>query len=146
MRVAVVVSGYHRDITHSMRDAAVRKFVDCGGSTDAARVVAAPGAFERTPIALACARRDDVDAVIALGCIITGETAHDEYIAAAVANGLTEVMLKTGKPVAFGVLTCRTIEQAVARSGGRLGNKGEDAMVAALETTSTLRAIGDAGA
>ena len=85
--------------------------------------------------------RGDFDAVVALGCIISGETDHDRHIASAVATGLTMITVDTSVPVAFGVLTCRTLEQALARAGGDRGNKGAEAMAAAIETARTLRGL-----
>ncbi|MHC5026495.1 MAG: 6,7-dimethyl-8-ribityllumazine synthase [Planctomycetota bacterium] len=142
MRVAVVVSDYHADVTHAMRDAALELFTASGGAAGDIHVIVAPGAFELALLALACARRDDIDAVVTLGCILTGETTHDRHLAAALAQGLTNVMLETGKAVAFGVLTCQTIQQARARAGGSVGNKGEEAMAAAIHATAALRTIG----
>jgi 6,7-dimethyl-8-ribityllumazine synthase len=117
--------------------------------------VDAPGSFELVAIAHALASRADVDAVVCLGCVITGETTHDRYICEAVANGFADITARTGKPVAFGVLTCQTVEQAVVRSGGgdgarssvgkgsnvSKGNKGEEAMHAALIAARAVERI-----
>jgi 6,7-dimethyl-8-ribityllumazine synthase len=151
LRLAVVVSRYHREITESMCAAAVDAFVRCGGDRRNLHIVDAAGSFELTALARALAHsrtrtgRAAVDAIVALGCIITGETTHDQHIASAVANGLTGITVQTGMPVAFGVLTCQSIEQAKARSTDAIGrggvNKGAEAMLAALQTAATIRAI-----
>lgn len=86
----------------------------------------------------------EVDALVALGCIITGETTHDQYIAHAVSDGLMRLSVSYGTPVALGVLTCQTLEQARQRAGGSRGNKGAEAMTAALDAASTIHAIREA--
>ncbi len=112
-----------------------------GGEQDDLEVAEVPGAFELIAAASAFAKRGDIDAVVALGCIITGETTHDQYIAHAVASGIAQSIVETGVPIAFGVLTCQTLEQAAERAGGCKGNKGEEAMLAAIESARALEAI-----
>ena len=90
-------------------------------------------------VAQVVAARGDVDAVVALGCVLTGETSHDRYISDAVAHGLMQVALRHSMPVTFGVLTCVTIEQARARAGGSKGNKGGEAMDAAVDAALAIR-------
>lgn len=141
LRIAIAVSLYHEQITLAMRDAAVEQFAAAGGLDDDLCVVMVPGAFELTAAANALAKRDDIDAVVALGCIISGETNHDQYIANAVAQGLTMITVQTGVPVAFGVLTCQSLEQAQARAGGDKGNKGAAAMIAAIKTVRTIQSL-----
>lgn len=85
-----------------------------------------------------------VDAVVALGCVITGETTHDQHIAHAVSDALMRLSVSFGTPVAFGVLTCQSIEQARQRAGGSRGNKGAEAMMAAIDAASTIHAIREA--
>ncbi|MCP3904041.1 MAG: 6,7-dimethyl-8-ribityllumazine synthase [Planctomycetes bacterium] len=145
LSIAVVVSRYHRDITAALLDGAVETYTAAGGAVDDLLTVAAPGAFELTALTQALARRPDVDGIVALGCIIRGETTHDQYLAQAVANGLTRVTLDTGKPVAFGVLTCQTLHQARDRAGGVNGNKGEEAMAAAIEAIRSVRSVSESG-
>ncbi len=148
-RVAIVCSQYNRSITHAMRDAAVREYARRGGRGAAIVHVAAPGSFELPFLAMAAASSGLVEGVVAIGCIIKGETSHDRVIADAVANGLTSVGLTTGVPVSLGVLTVDSVEQAVARSGGRGGddgtNKGREAMAALLDTLDSARGIGRGG-
>jgi 6,7-dimethyl-8-ribityllumazine synthase len=146
LRIGIAVSRYHAPITEALRDAAVQAFLDAGGKRDDLLIVEAPGAYELVAICNALARRphtqDDLDAVVALGCVITGETRHDEYICNAVSTGLAQITIETGVPVSFGVLTCGTMEQAMARASGDKGNKGAEAMTAAIETVHAIRAIG----
>lgn len=141
LRVALVVSRYHARITDALCVAATECFQSAGGRVDDLEIVHTPGAFELTVVCRAQAVRGDFDAVVALGCIISGETDHDRYIASAVATGLTMITVDTSVPVAFGVLTCRTLEQALARAGGDRGNKGAEAMAAAIETARTLQGL-----
>ena len=128
-------------ITTALRAGAVKQFTDAQGVEADLRVVPAPGTFELTAVCKALINGGGLDAVVALGCVISGETTHDTYIATAVAHGLTELTLATGVPVTFGVLTCQTIDQARARAGGPRGNKGAEAMAAAIETTVILKSL-----
>ncbi len=141
--VAVVVSRYNASVTDRLLDGAVR---ECRARTGSKPVVFdAPGAFELPILCMAAAMRGEYSGVLALGCIVKGDTEHDRYIAHAVAHGITEVMLATGVPVAFGVLTVNTPAQARDRAGGKKGNKGREAMGALLDTIATLRSISGEG-
>lgn len=125
---------------------ATTEFMRLGGAPDDLVIVRVPGAFELTVAALAMARASSgrpVDAVVALGCLIRGETAHDRVIADAVAQGLIRVSLETGVPTLFGVLTVETFEQAEARAGGVAGNKGAEAMASAVEIVRALTGFSD---
>ena len=144
-RVGVIVSRYHQRITDALREAAVETFIRAGGAEDDLLIAHASGAFEIPVLAKAMLERGDLDAIVALGCIITGETPHDRYIAQAVSSALTALTIEHGTPIAFGVLTCQTMAQAKARSGGPEGNKGEEAMIAAIEAVNTLHAIRQRG-
>jgi 6,7-dimethyl-8-ribityllumazine synthase len=147
LRIAVVTSSYHAELTDRLRDGAVAAFHQAGGQPDRLQCLSVPGAFELTAVCrgLVIDRGSRTpDAVVALGCVITGETRHDEYIIAAVANGLTSLIVETGVPIAFGLLTCSTMDQAVARAGGDKGHKGEEAMRAAIRTAHVVRGL-DAG-
>jgi 6,7-dimethyl-8-ribityllumazine synthase len=141
MRLGLIVSRYHEEITSALRNAAVEAFTNAGGSEDDLLIVASPGAFELPMLAAGLLDRKDIDGVAALGCVVRGETSHDQHIASAVSQGLMQLALKTGKPAAFGVITCSTLAQAKARSGGGHGNKGEEAVHAVVETVAALRAI-----
>ena len=140
LRIGLAVSRYHAEITDAMRAAAVRQFIDAGGAEKDLRIVDVPGAFELTAVCRALAARGDLDAIVAIGCIISGQTTHDRYIASAVAQGLTMITVQTGVPIAFGVLTCQGPEQARARASAKR-NKGAEAMAAAIETCRAVRAV-----
>jgi 6,7-dimethyl-8-ribityllumazine synthase len=154
VHIGIAVSRYHREITDSMRDAAIDVFVRSGGRKEHLTIAPAPGTFELSAICRALVEmetEDDEpvnDAIVAIGCVISGQTTHDQYITQSVTQGLTAITTDTGVPVAFGVLTCQTIEQARARSidaASHKGvNKGAEAMIAALETVHTIRALSKA--
>jgi 6,7-dimethyl-8-ribityllumazine synthase len=139
LRLAIVVSRFNDFITRPLLDGALdalrRHGVDAGRLT----VAWVPGAVEIPVVASALAARDDVDAVIALGCVIRGATSHYDHVCSMVASGVAQASQRSGKPVIFGVLTVDTIEQAIERAGTKAGNKGFEAAMAALETSSVLR-------
>jgi 6,7-dimethyl-8-ribityllumazine synthase len=141
MRIGLAASGYHRAVTDLLRKAAAAQFSAAGGRTGDLLVVETPGSFELTAVCRALAYRGDMDAVVALGCIITGQTTHDQYLAQAVAQGLTSITVQTGVPIAFGVLTCQSMVQARERAGGSHGNKGAEAMAAAIAAALAVRAV-----
>lgn len=132
LRVGLVVSSYHNFITNPLRDAAVDTLRGAG-VVDAQIVVAmVPGAFEIPQAARRLAAFGGVDAVIGLGCLIRGETPHFDFIAAAVAQGLTRAAMDSGVPMSFGVLTTNSAEEALARAGPGASNKGREAAEAVL--------------
>lgn len=130
LKVGIVVSEFNSDITGPMLEAALETLREWKVSEKAITVMHVPGSFE-LPLASAKLIKKKADAVVALGCVIKGETKHDEYIASAVAHGLTRLMLDTGIPIGFGVITPNTLAQAKARSRGK-ANKGIEATIAAL--------------
>ncbi len=140
-RVAVVVSHYNASITDRLLDGARNTFaVQCPGCE--LEVIPAPGAFELPALALAAASTDRFDGIVALGCLIRGETSHDRVIADAVAHGLVQVNIATGVPVTFGVLTVDTPEQAPGpRPGAIKATRALDAMTALLETIAAIAAL-----
>jgi 6,7-dimethyl-8-ribityllumazine synthase len=141
--VAIVTSRYNASITDALRDGAIEAYVRAGGRFEDLALIPAPGSFELPALALAAARGGRWAGVVAIGCVIKGETSHDVYIAQAVVNGLVQVTIATGIPVALGVLTVDTPQQAKDRAGGSMGNKGHEAMTALLDTiaaTQSLRA------
>lgn len=141
LRVGVVVSAYHPEITARLEAGAVEAFAERGGSADDLERVAVPGSFELVPVAAVLAARDDLHAVVALGCIVRGETRHDRWLAQAISNGLASIAATRGKPVAFGVLTVERFRQAKERAGGEKGNKGREAMLAALGAARAIEAV-----
>lgn len=140
-RVAIVVSLYTRAVTDALLVGARTEYASRGGEVSEISVYEASGAFETVAIALAAAKSKKFDAVVALACIIKGETSHDQVLGHAVTQGLVNVTLQTGVPVGLGVLTVDTPEQAQARAGGTHGNKGQEAMAAALDTALQIRTI-----
>jgi len=141
--IAVVVSRYNASITDRLLEGAVEAYGRAGGRSEAVTVIEAPGAFELTVLARAAAANPRFAGVVALGCIIQGQTRHDRYLAQAVAHGLTQVAIASGKPVAFGVLTVDTPKQARARAGGAHGNKGFDATIATLRVLAEIQRMND---
>ena len=143
-RLAIVVSRFNRSITEALERGAVEAYAARGGRRDDLAIIDAPGAYELPVIAQGVAESGMVRGVVALGCVIRGETSHDQHINAAVAQGLMHVATSTGVPVGFGVLTCDNADQARARAGGVKGNKGADALNAVLDTIAALDAVSDA--
>jgi len=138
-RFTIVVARFNGFVVESLLSGAVDTLKRHGVSDNNITVVRVPGAFEMPLVARKVALRGDVDAIIALGAVIRGGTPHFEYVAGECASGLASVARETGIPVAFGVLTTDTIEQAIERSGTKAGNKGADAAMSALEMVSLLR-------
>lgn len=137
-RVLVVVSRYNASVTGRLLRGAVGAYGRAGGESADLRVVEASGAFELACLAGAGARSGRFGAVVALGCIVRGETSHDQVLAGAVTAELCRLSAASGVPVGLGVLTVHTPEQALERSGGGLGNKGAEAMEAALSSARQL--------
>jgi 6,7-dimethyl-8-ribityllumazine synthase len=128
-RVALCVAEWNESITFALRDGALARLADLGWGENKVEIHYVPGAFELTLGAKWLAERRDIEAVICLGCIIQGDTRHFEFIADAVAQGLTNLSLVAGKPIVFGVLTTDTFTQAEERAGGAMGNKGDEAAI-----------------
>lgn len=141
-RFAIVVSRFNAFITERLLEGARDTLVRHGADDDALTIVRVPGAFEIPLVTRWLAASGEHDGVLALGCLIRGATPHFDYIAADVTKGLGATTLETGVPVAFGVLTTDTIEQAVERAGTKAGNKGAEAAMAAIEMVSLQRAMG----
>jgi len=137
----VVVSRYNETVCARLLEGARTALSNAGVAEAAIDVVWAPGAFELPLIADRLAGSGAYVAVLALGAVIRGETTHDQHINRAVSMGLMDAGLRTGVPVLFGVLTCDTLEQALHRSGGNVGNKGAECAAAALEMVSLLRQL-----
>lgn len=142
--ICIIVSEWNPEVTLSLASGAKDTLISAGVSEDHIRVYMVPGSFELTLAAAWAAEDPEVDAILCLGCIIQGETRHFEFICQAVAQGITRVSLDTHVPVIFGVLTTDTLEQARERSGGRHGNKGIEAAVAALKMVSLYKDLGGA--
>jgi len=141
LRMAIVISKYHDFITNRLQSGALAALAAAGVSDDAVAIVKVPGAFELPTAARHAASSGQFDAVICLGCLIRGETPHFEYIASAVAHGLTAAAGDTGIPIAFGVLTTNSVEEALERAADGPSNKGWEAAVAAIETATVVRQL-----
>ena len=139
MRLAIVASRFNDEIVDGLLHGARRAVEKAGIDWSAVPVYRVPGAFEIPLIAKKAAQSGKYDAVIAIGCLIKGETAHFEYISMQTSIGLGLAALETGVPITFGVITVNTDEQAVARSGDNNENKGYEAAMAAIEMVELLR-------
>jgi len=140
-KIAIITAQWNEQVTFVLRDKALATLEENG--IPPANIVQhlVPGTYELTTASKWLASRFDIDAVIALGCVIQGETRHFDFICQAVAQGLMQVSLLSGKPVIFGVLTTDTLEQALARAGGSHGHKGQEAALSALEMLELQEAI-----
>ena len=137
-RFAILVSRWNDLITSRLLDGAIDTIVRHGGQKEKIDVIWAPGAYELPLVSQKLAQSKKYEAVIALACVIRGGTPHFDYVASEVSKGLAYVSLQTGVPVAFGVLTTNSIEQAIERAGTKMGNKGHEAAMAAIEMVNLL--------
>ncbi len=141
LSLGVVVARFNEAVTQRLLGGALEALRGHGVQEDDIEVVEVPGAFEIPLAAQALAARGDIDAVVCLGAVIRGQTPHFDYVAGEAASGIARAMLTTGIPMALGVLTTDTVEQALARAGGAVGNKGYEAAVTVLEMAAVLRAV-----
>ena len=135
---SIVVGRWNSFVVEHLLEGAIDTLCRHGVSKSQITIVRAPGAFEIPLVCKTVAQKGDADAIIALGAVIRGGTPHFEYVAGECTKGLAMVTMETGIPVAFGVLTVDSIEQAVERSGTKAGNKGEEAAMSALEMVSLM--------
>ncbi len=142
LRFAIVVSRYNALITDRLREGAVQTLLQHGADPNAIDLYSVPGSWEIPLAVQACARSQRYDAIICIGAVLQGETAHAHHISAAVCNALMRTMLDTGVPVALGILTEATFEQALERAGGKAGNKGAEAALSAIEMANLHRLSG----
>lgn len=140
-RFAVIVSRFNSSITESLRAGAVAALAEAGAAEGHVEVFHVPGAYEIPQAARMAAETGRFHAVVCLGCVIRGETPHFEYIASAVAHGIMTASGETGVPMAFGVLTTNTVDEAQARAGNDAGNKGREAAAAAIEMAALQRTV-----
>ena len=141
LRFAIVAARFNEAIVENLVRGAVDALVRHGASERQIEVIRVPGAFDLPFIARRVALAKRADAIVALGCVIRGATPHFEYVAGQCAAGLARAADDSGVPIAFGVLTTETIEQAVERAGTKAGNKGADAAMVALEMANLLRRL-----
>ena len=139
--IAIAVSRFNDLITERLLDGALTTLRRHGADLERVTVVHTPGAFELPLVARRLAASGRFSAVICLGAVIQGETTHHEAINAAMSQGLMQVGLETDVPILFGVLTCASLEQALDRAGGKAGNKGHEATLAAIEMVNLLRSL-----
>lgn len=131
-KIGIAVSTYNSNITNRLLEGATDTLTAAGFGEARVVTLHVPGAWELGLASKMLAERSDIAAVIALGAVIRGETTHDQYINSAVSHALMELMMSTGKPVGFGLLTCNNLEQAIHRAGGNVGNKGCETAEAVL--------------
>ena len=141
LKVALIASRFNEFVTAKLVEGALDGLVRHGADPKNLTLVKVPGSFELPQVAARLAGQGNYDAIVALGCLIRGETPHFDLIAAEAAKGLAQAGVSSGVPVIFGVLTCDTMEQAVDRAGGKAGNKGWDAALAAIEMVSLYRRL-----
>ncbi|MGH9503124.1 MAG: 6,7-dimethyl-8-ribityllumazine synthase [Terriglobales bacterium] len=138
---AIVVSRFNAFITDRLLQSAFDGLVQCGAESKGIKIVRVPGAFEIPSAARTLAESKKFDAIICLGCLLRGDTAHYDVIVNEVARGIGQSAQETGVPHAFGVLTCETLEQAIDRAGLKMGNKGLEAALAAVEMASLKQTV-----
>ena len=140
-RFAVLASRFNEFVVDALVKGALEALRRHGASDKQVEVVRVPGAYDMPLVARKLAQSRRYDAIIAVGAVIRGQTAHFDYVAGECASGLARVSADTGIPVAFGVLTTETAEQAMDRAGGKAGNKGAEAAASAIELVSLLRRV-----
>jgi 6,7-dimethyl-8-ribityllumazine synthase len=138
LRLAVVVSRFNSFVTDKLREGALEAIAQAGGAIADDDVIEIPGAWEFPVTVRALAERSRYDAIICLGAVIRGDTPHFDYVAGEAARGIADATAATGIPMAFGILTTNTVEQATDRAGGKHGNKGFDAAMTAIEMALLL--------
>lgn len=141
LRVCIVIARWNGFVTNKLLDGAVRTLKERGLTDQEITIAWVPGSFEIPSATTWAARSGKFDAVICIGAVIRGETAHFEYVAGASAIGIREIAQETGVPVIFGVLTVENTEQALERAGGKEGHKGEEAAAAAIEMANLRKLL-----
>ena len=145
LRFAIIVSRFNSFITERLLGGAMDAITRSGGSADQVDLIRVPGSWEMPAVAGELARQNlranKYDAIICLGAVIRGDTPHFDYVASEAAKGIAQVSAATGMPVAFGVLTTNTLEQAIDRAGAKSGNKGFDAAMTAIEMANLMRVL-----
>ncbi len=143
LRIALVASRFNEAVVERLVAGACEALAAHGADPGGLELVRVPGAFDLPPVVRRIAESRRFDAIVALGAVIRGETPHFDYVAGECAAGLARIATETGVPVAFGVLTTDTEEQAIERAGGSEGNKGADAARAAIELANLMRKLGE---
>ncbi len=145
LKFALLVSRFNSFITERLLSGALDALARSGAASGDIEIVRVPGSWEMPVVAAELVRQKRHDAIICLGCVIRGETPHFDYVAGEAAKGLGQIGLHHGVPVAFGVLTTNTLEQAVDRAGAKSGNKGFDAALTAIEMANLMRQLRSRG-
>ncbi|HYI93198.1 MAG TPA: 6,7-dimethyl-8-ribityllumazine synthase [Bryobacteraceae bacterium] len=141
LKFAIIAARFNSFIVERLLDGAMDALRRTGADLDALTIVKVPGSWEMPVVAAELARQKRYDGVICLGAVIRGETPHFDYVAGNAASGLAGISAETGVPIAFGVLTTNTVEQAVDRAGAKSGNKGFDAAMTAIEMAQLLKSL-----
>jgi len=141
LKIAIVMSRFNEFIVNRLYEGAIDGLTRNGVDEENITQVIVPGSFEIPMVVKKVAKSEKYDAVIALGCVIRGDTPHNIYIASEVAKGIAQASMRTGVPIIFGVLTPDNIEQAIERAGTKGGNKGFQAAVAAIETANLMKGM-----
>jgi 6,7-dimethyl-8-ribityllumazine synthase len=141
LKFAIVVSRFNGFISERLLGGALDALARTGGQPDDIEIVKVPGSWELPVVARELARQKRHDAIICLAAVIRGDTPHFDYVASEAVKGIGHVATESGVPVAFGVLTCNTLEQAIDRAGAKSGNKGFDAAMAAIEMANLMRQL-----
>lgn len=141
LKLAIVVARFNSFITDRLLEGTLDAIRRTGGDPEAAEQFRVPGSWEMPVTVAALARSKRFDAIICLGAVIRGDTPHFDYVAGNAASGLGSLATETGVPIAFGILTTNTVEQAIDRAGAKSGNKGFDAAMTAIEMANLLRTI-----
>ena len=141
LRFAIVVSRFNSFITDRLLAGALDAIGRCGGKAEDVALIRIPGAWEFPLTLKALAARGKYDAILCLGAVIKGDTPHFDYVAGEAAKGIAAASVESGIPIAFGVLTTNTVEQAIDRAGAKSGNKGFDAAMTGIEMANLLRRL-----
>lgn len=141
LRLAIVVARFNSFVTERLLEGALDAIRRTGGDAPGTEIIRVPGSWEMPVVVGELCRGGKYDAVICLGAVIRGETPHFDYVAGNAASGLASITAQTGVPVAFGILTTNTVEQAVDRAGTKSGNKGFDAAMTAIEMANLLKTL-----
>jgi 6,7-dimethyl-8-ribityllumazine synthase len=142
LRFGIVVSRFNNFITERLLEGALDALRRNGAGEDAIDIYRTPGSFEIPAVAKRVLARDQYDAIICLGAVIRGATPHFSYISAEVTKGIAQLSMESAVPITFGVITADTIEQAIERAGTKVGNKGWDAALSAIEMANLYRELG----
>lgn len=141
LKLAIIVARFNSFVTDRLLEGALDAIRRTGGDADGVETIKVPGSWEMPVVASELARQKRFDAIICLGAVIRGDTPHFDYVAGNAASGLASITAASGVPIAFGVLTTNTVEQAVDRAGAKSGNKGFDAAMTAIEMANLLRTL-----